>query len=112
MSTNRLAFQILFAKLRLETQLLLGELDVLGAGDLEHQAEAHAVGAVVLHEVERVDAGAERLAHAPPSALNTVGWMMTSANGISPSLKYMPLMIMRATHRNRMSRAVESTEVG
>ena len=44
-------------------QLVLGELDVLVAGDLQHEAEAHAVGAVVLHEVERVDAGAERLAH-------------------------------------------------
>ena len=44
-------------------QLVLGELEVLGARDLQHEAEAHAVGAVVLHEVERIDAGAERLAH-------------------------------------------------
>ena len=47
-----------------------------------------------------------------PSALKTVGWMITSWYGISPSLKYMPLMTMRATQRNRMSRAVDSTLVG
>ena len=46
-----------------------------------------------------------------PEASRTRACRYTSLNGTSP-IKWMPIIIMRATQKNRMSKPVTSTEVG
>jgi hypothetical protein len=46
-----------------------------------------------------------------PSSASTMEWTFTFSNGISSS-KWSPIMIMRATQRYIISRAVESRLVG
>ncbi len=46
-----------------------------------------------------------------PSSARTMEWTFTRSNGTSP-MKWRPFMIMRATHRYMISRAVESRLVG
>ena len=46
-----------------------------------------------------------------PSAAWMVEWIKTSVNGISP-MNSIPIIIIRATQRLMMSRAVESTSPG
>ena len=43
-----------------------------------------------------------------PSVASTVEWMITSSNGTSP-MSSIPAMIIRATQRKMISRAVELT---
>ena len=52
----------------------------------------------------------ERLIFVPSSA-STIEWTFTFWKGISPS-KCRPIMIMRATQRYMISRAVERRSVG
>ena len=46
-----------------------------------------------------------------PSSSLTRAWIYTSLNGISP-MKWIPIIIIRATQKNKISKAVTSTEVG
>ena len=46
-----------------------------------------------------------------PSGASTVEWMITSSNGMSP-ISSSPAMIIRATQRKMISRAVELTWPG
>ena len=46
-----------------------------------------------------------------PSASRTRAWMYTSSKG-TLSMKWMPIIIMRATQKNRMSKPVTRQDVG
>ena len=59
-----MAFQSLFAKLRPDLDALLGEPHVVAGAAGRDQRVAQRVGAVLLDDLERIDARAERLAHA------------------------------------------------
>ena len=61
--------------------------------------------------VERIDAGAQALRHAPPVGSMIVEWMLTSWNGTSP-ISSSPLMTIRATQRMMMSRRSRARRSG
>ena len=107
---SRAAFHSLFASAA-PARPFLGEAHVLGRGHRQ-QAEAHGVGAVRSISSERVDArcpatstSAARRAPGSPSARRR------PRTGSRP-VNSRPIMIIRATHRKMMSRAVTSTSVG
>jgi hypothetical protein len=47
-----------------------------------------------------------------PFSSRTRPWMAIFLNGTSPSMKCIPIIIMRATQKKMMSRPVTRTEVG
>ena len=66
------------------------------------QREAERVGSVLLDEADRADHVARRLAHLLAVDEDKAVESSTVWNGMSP-ISSMPIMIMRATQKNRMS---------
>ena len=108
---KRAALKSLLASAWPWLDLLGGVAHVLRGGHRE-QPEADRVGAVALDLLERVDAGAQRLRHAPAVGRLDHRVDVDVGERRPRPVNSRPIMIIRATHRKRMSRAVESTSVG
>ncbi len=99
---NRAAFHSLLAKLRLAMHLLVAEAHVVARAVAGGQGEAQRVGAVLVDDLQRVDAVAQGFGHL---AALRVPDQAVDEHGLEGSLPHVlePEKIMRATQKKMMS---------